>query len=281
MLEIKRSIMPITPYNHVYLPERIIKLQLMIYLRKVKLKDHNLISGDPERLKFPYCTASVRYMDMLEFRKPVTFLVGENGIGKSTLLEAMMYLYDKPDKKAPGMLYDQEANKTYANNLHENIILEEDLSPADHFSFRAEAFFNHAALLDARSDYEEFLYGKSYILQQYGGRKLLEQSHGESFLNTFLNYSGRGTLFILDEPEAALSPQRQLTLLVRINELVKQNSQLIISTHSPILMAYPDADIYTIQEDGITLTPYEETEHYQLTKYFLNHTEQMLRELIR
>lgn len=86
-------------------------------------------------------------------------------------------------------------------------------------------------------------------------------------------------LYILDEPEAALSPQRQLSLLVRIKELVDQGCQLIISTHSPILMAYPGADIYNIDEDGARLTSFEETEHYQLTKYFLTHTEQMLREL--
>ena len=98
-------------------------------------------------------------------------------------------------------------------------------------------------------------------------------------LSTFLNYAGRNTLFILDEPEAALSPQRQLALLVRIHELVAQGCQLIISTHSPIIMAYPDADIYSIEEDGAHISPYEETQHYQLTKYFLTHTEQMLREL--
>ena len=122
-------------------------------------------------------------------------------------------------------------------------------------------------------------YGRDYSMARYGGRRLLEQSHGESFLSTFLNYGERNMLYILDEPEAALSPQRQLSLIVRIKELVDQGCQLIISTHSPILMAYPEADIYNIDEDGARLTPFEETEHYQLTKYFLTHTQQMLREL--
>ena len=121
---------------------------------------------------------------------------------------------------------------------------------------------------------------KIYAYKAYGGRSLLEQSHGESFLSAFLNYASRNTLFILDEPEAALSPQRQLALLVRIHELVNNGCQLIISTHSPILMAYPDADIYAIDDTGAHITPYEETEHYQLTKYFLTHTEQMMKELL-
>mgnify|MGYP000367504335 CR=1 FL=1 len=108
----------------------------------------------------------------------------------------------------------------------------------------------------------------------------MEQSHGESFLCAFLNYASRNTLFILDEPEAALSPQRQLALLVRIHELVNNGCQLIISTHSPILMAYPNAAFTPSMIPEPHVTPYEETEHYQLTKYFLTHTEQMMKELL-
>lgn len=253
----------------------------MIYLEQVKLNDPTWIEGNVEELKYPFRAPAVRYMESIVFRKPVTFLVGENGAGKSTLLEAIMYKYTERDENDPGMLYDgEEAFKSLANVLPEHITLVETRKPRDHFFFRAESFFNHASMLDDKSREEMSKYGRDYSLKAYGGRSLLEQSHGESFLTTFLNHLGRNTFFILDEPESALSPQRQLALLVRMKELVTQGCQLIISTHSPILMAYPDADIYAIDEDGARITPYEETEHYQLTRYFLTHTEQMLKELL-
>ena len=211
----------------------------------------------------------------------VTLIVGGGFHGKSTLLEAMMSKYEERDEEEPGMLYDgTEAYKIYANVLPEHIKLIETRKPEKHFFFRAGFFFNHAAELDRQAQLELRKYSKIYAYKAYGGRSLLEQSHGESFLSAFLNYASRNTLFILDEPEAALSPQRQLALLVRIHELVNNGCQLIISTHSPILMAYPNADIYAIDDTGAHITPYEETEHYQLTKYFLTHTEQMMKELL-
>ena len=235
----------------------------MIYLKQVKLLDPDLVAGDPEELKYPYKAPAVRFTESFIFRKPVTFLVGENGAGKSTLLEAMMSKYEERDEEEPGMLYDgTEAYKIYANVLPEHIKLIETQKP------------EKQAQLELRK------YSRIYAYKAYGGRSLLEQSHGESFLSAFLNYASRNTLFILDEPEAALSPQRQLALLVRIHELVNNGCQLIISTHSPILMAYPNADIYAIDDTGAHVTPYEETEHYQLTKYFLTHTEQMMKELL-
>lgn len=252
----------------------------MIYLKQVKLTNPSEVEGPVEDLKYPFRAAAVRYIESIIFRKPVTFLIGENGAGKSTLLEGIMFKYEERDENDQGMLYDGiEAWKSYSNVLPQCIHLIEERKPFDHFFFRAESFFEHAAETDRKSMNDIRKYGRDYTLGEYGGRRLLEQSHGESFLSTFLNYGGRNTLFILDEPEAALSPQRQLALLVRIHELVAQGCQLIISTHSPILMAYPDADIYSIEEDGAKITPYEETQHYQLTKYFLTHTEQMLKEL--
>ena len=239
----------------------------MIYLKQVKLLDPDLVAGNPEELKYPYKAPAVRFTESFIFRKPVTFLVGENGAGKSTLLEAMMSKYEERDEEEPGMLYDgTEAYKIYANVLPEHIKLIETRKPEKHFFFRAESFFNHAAELDRQAQLELRKYSKIYAYKAYGGRSLLEQSHGESFLSAFLNYASRNTLFILDEPEAALSPQRQLALLVRIHELVNNGCQLIISTHSPILMAYPNADIYAIDDTGAHITPYEETEHYQLVK---------------
>lgn len=252
----------------------------MIYLKQVKLLNPEEVKGPLEDLKYPFKAAAVRHIDSIVFRKPVTFLVGENGAGKSTLLEGIMFKYEERDEGKQGMLYDGvEAWKSYSNVLPQCIRLIEERKPFDHFFFRAESFFDHAAEIDAKSMKDILKYGRDYSMGAYGGHRLLEQSHGESFLSTFLNYAGRNTLFILDEPEAALSPQRQLALLVRIRELVEQGCQLIISTHSPIIMAYPGADIYSIEEDGAYITPYEETQHYQLTKYFLTHTEQMLKEL--
>lgn len=252
----------------------------MIYIQQIRLTDPEVVAGPVEELKYPYNAAAVRYMESILFRKPVTFLVGENGIGKSTLLEAVMFKYEERDEKEKGMLNDGwEGLKIYANVLPENIYLEEIAKPDHHFFFRAESFFDFARELDKKSMKEIIRYGRDYTMAPYGGRRLLEQSHGESFLNTFLHFGGTNMLYILDEPEAALSPQRQLALLVRIRELTQQGCQLIISTHSPILMAYPGADIYMIDETGARLTPYQETEHYQLTKYFLTHTDQMLREL--
>lgn len=118
------------------------------------------------------------------------------------------------------------------------------------------------------------------FMKSYGGISLHNQSHGESFMAIMKNrFSGHG-LYILDEPEAALSPSRQMAMLALMKRLVDQDSQFIISTHSPILMAYPEAEIIELDETGFKSTPYKETTHYRLTNYFLNNTEQMLNELM-
>ena len=118
------------------------------------------------------------------------------------------------------------------------------------------------------------------IIQSYGGVSLHRQSHGESFLSIVLNrFSGNG-LYILDEPEAALSPMKLMYLLAAIHELVKNNSQFIISTHSPILMAYPGAEILELTVHGISSVSYKETEHFQTTLRFLENPEKMLRYLL-
>ena len=168
----------------------------MIYLKQVKLLDPDLVAGDPEELKYPYKAPAVRFTESFIFRKPVTFLVGENGAGKSTLLEAMMSKYEERDEEEPGMLYDgTEAYKIYANVLPEHIKLIETQKPEKHFFFRAESFFNHAAELDRQAQLELRKYSRIYAYKAYGGRSLLEQSHGESFLCAFLNYASRNTLF--------------------------------------------------------------------------------------
>lgn len=231
-----------------------------------------------EDAKYPYGVPAVRHIESFEFDQPVSFLVGENGMGKSTVLEALMAQMPTDQN----MMYDGEdywTVKIAANDLDKQIKPVFDARPQETFCFRAESFFNYADKIDRIAMRQSFDFGKSYVLDRMGGHMLLQQSHGESFMSLFLNYSNKNTLFLLDEPEAALSPQRQLSLLVRIHELAEAGCQFIISSHSPILLAYPGAKIYQIEEEGIHVIPYEETEHYTLTKYFLNHTDRMLREL--
>ena len=145
--------------------------------------------------------------------------------------------------------------------------------PSDGFFLRAESFYNVASEVDRLDEIQP-------LISSYGGRSLHGQSHGESFLSLVSNRFGGNGIYILDEPEAALSPSRQLSLMIEIDSLVKKNSQFIIATHSPILLAFPNADIFVLSEEGITLTPYENTEHFILTKRFLNDHEKMVKYLL-
>ncbi|HEX4451361.1 MAG TPA: AAA family ATPase [Kofleriaceae bacterium] len=151
--------------------------------------------------------------------------------------------------------------------------------PRDGFFLRAESYFNVATEIE-RLDAEPA--GGAPLIGSYGGVSLHEQSHGESFL-ALANHRFRGHgLYILDEPEAALSPQRQLTLLSIINDLVEQRaSQLVIATHSPILMAYPNARIYRLAANGIDRVAYEDTEHYKITRDLLSSPERYFKTLFR
>ena len=137
--------------------------------------------------------------------------------------------------------------------------------PKDGFFLRAESFFNVATEVD-----------RIGVIDSYGGKSLHEQSHGESFLALLMNRFGGKGLYLLDEPEAALSPQRQLAVLSRIHDLVSDDSQFVIATHSPILMAYPNATIYGFSQDGVRKIDYYETEHYQVTHDFLANPKRML-----
>lgn len=141
------------------------------------------------------------------------------------------------------------------------------------FFLRAESFYHFASHIDelAREDRRAY--------DSYGGRSLHEQSHGESFLSLFKNRFGRRGIYLLDEPEAALSPARQLVFLSMIHELAR-TSQLIIATHSPILLGYPHADIYNFNESPVRLTAYEETDHYRITRRFLENRSFYLQELL-
>jgi predicted ATPase len=148
--------------------------------------------------------------------------------------------------------------------------------PRDGYFLRAESFFNVATEIEHLDDGP----GGPPVINSYGGRSLHEQSHGESFLALLMErFGGRG-LYILDEPEAALSPQRQLAVLSRIHDLALDDSQFVIATHSPILMAYPDAWIYQCGSEGLSRIDYRDTDHYKVTRDFLTSPERMLKMLM-
>lgn len=202
----------------------------------------------------------------LEFTNPVTFFVGENGSGKSTLLEAIAIA---AGFNAEGGSRDFvfSTRRTHSD-LCDLITPIRTITPKDGFFLRAESFYNTASYLDENS-----------TMKRYGGVSFHEQSHGESFLSLVTNrFEGNG-LYIMDEPEAALSPQRLLTLLVLMDELVKKSSQFIIATHSPIIMAFPGADIIQFSENGMERVGYRETESYRITKQFMDDPERMIKYL--
>lgn len=211
----------------------------------------------------------------LEFDRPVTFLVGENGTGKSTLLEAIAV--------ACGFNPEGGTRNFSFSTRETHSVLGEYLTPGrkrypkDGFFLRAESFYNVATNID---ELDEGPCAAPRLIDSYGGVSLHKQSHGESFLALVQNRFGGHGLYLLDEPEAALSPSRLLTLLGEMHMLVKEDSQFIVATHSPILMAYPGARIYELSGEGIQAVAYKETEHYQLTKRFLDDPERMLRYLL-
>jgi predicted ATPase len=234
-----------------------------IWLRGLRLRREEVPSFE----QYPFCLPTIRHLDEITLRSPVTFLVGENGTGKSTLLEAIAAAWGfNPEGGSRNFLF---ATQPSHSALHEHLrLIRNPGRPSDGFFLRAESFYNVATEVDRLG-----------MESAYGGTSLHEQSHGESFLAVFMDRFFGGGLYLLDEPEAALSPSRQLSVLLRMHDLVRQKSQFIIATHSPILMGYPGADILLLDESGIKRVNYEETEHYIVTREFLNGRERMLAEL--
>jgi predicted ATPase len=221
---------------------------------------------------FPFSIPAIGSLQTIEFDRPVTFFVGENGAGKSTLLEAI----------AIGMGLNPEGGsrnfKFATRESHSSLSKFLRLSRSarrvrDSYFLRAESYFNVATEIEALD--REPAFGPP-IINSYGGKSLHEQSHGESFFSLFMNRLGGNGLYFFDEPEAALSPRRQLSFLSRLHDLVKEGSQFLIATHSPILMAYPDAAIHVLDDGPPRHIEYRDTEHYGVTRTFLNDTEGML-----
>jgi len=227
--------------------------------------DWDKISGDSYLRQIP----SIKDLDFLEFNCPVTFFVGENGSGKSTLLEGIAVAYGfNPEGGTRNYSFS-----TYNSHseLHQAIRLAKGLGRSGWgYFYRAESFYNVAT---AEDEYSHGSGGKPLHLHQ--------KSHGESFVTMALaNFNGSG-LYILDEPEAALSPQRQLSLMYQISECAKQGAQFIIATHSPILLGLPGAEILTFDDGKVHPCSYEETDSYKVTEMFINDRGRLLNELLK
>lgn len=230
----------------------------MLYLQSIEKRAEKI--SDPEA--YPFCLPAVRALDVLRLDAPVSFFVGENGSGKSTLLEAIAVAWgfnpEGGSRNFAFSTYDSHSALSGALRL-----VKGTTRARDGFFLRAETFYNAATYLEKLDEIEAFA---PPILDSYGG-SLHTQSHGESFMSLFVNrLNGRG-LYIFDEPEAALSVNRQFAFLRRLDELVKAGGQFLIATHSPILMAYP-GQIYAVDR-GLQPVSYRETDAYQLTRRFL------------
>lgn len=240
------------------------------YLQRVYRRDD--ASGSEG---FPFSLPFVPELD-LRFAHPVTFFVGENGSGKSTLIEAIADLCDLPvsgggrNELAAG--HGPERGSVLAGGLRAAFAAR----PRDGYFFRAEFLAHFASLLDERQrdeDFKEDAYGR------YGGKSLHARSHGEAFLAVLRSWMTPG-IFLMDEPESALSPQRQLALLARVADLAREgHSQFIIATHSAILLTFPSAEIISFDDPGLGRIPLEDTAHYQITRGILDAPERYWRHL--
>ena len=235
-----------------------------LYLTGLQIKWDNIVRDSYLRR-----IEAIRDLDELKFQSPVTFFVGENGSGKSTLLEAIAIAYGfNPEG---GTINYSFSTYDSHSELCDAIRLIRSYPKAKWGYFlRAESFYNVATA----EDYYSKMPGSKAVPQEFH-----KKSHGESFLALVQNSFSEKGLYILDEPEAALSPQRQLTLLLEMSKCVKNDSQFIVVTHSPILLGYPDADILSFDDGTIEPVSYEDTQSYQITKMFVNERKHILKHL--
>jgi predicted ATPase len=241
------------------------------FIKSVSLKKELIGSFD----EYPFCLPAVKSLDGLKFHPKVTYIIGENGTGKSTILESIATAYGfNPEGGSRNFTFSTADSHSGLFNFIR--LVKGARRPKDGFFLRAESYYNVATYIDQLDS--EMSYGPQ-IKNSFGGKSLHEQSHGESFFSLFQHRLRGNGMYIFDEPEAALSPMRQLSFIARMHDLIETGSQFIIATHSPVIMAYPESYIYEIG-DGIKKVSYEETEHYQIMKSFINNREKMLRELM-
>jgi predicted ATPase len=235
-----------------------------LFLRAIKLKRNQV----PSFKEYPFSIPAIHHLQELRINSPVTFFIGENGTGKSTLLEAVAV--SAGFNAEGGSRNFRFSTRATHSNLSEYLqLVRSGVRPRDGYFLRAESFYNVASAADE--------YG---VNQFYGGDSLHAQSHGESFMALVLHrLKGKG-LYFFDEPEAALSPTRQLSLMAAMQGLVVKDSQFVIATHSPILLGYPGAEILQFGTGPVTPVAYQDTEHYIVTRAFLERPERMLRELM-
>lgn len=238
-----------------------------MYLREISKRDGQMQDHD----RYPFNIPAIRSLDRMILKRNVTFLVGENGTGKSTLLEAVAYQCGF--HTAGGGRNNQFDLASSDSSLGDAIRLSWMPKVNQGFFLRAESFYRFATHIDELAAEDPAAY------DYYGGKSLHAQSHGESFFSLFRNRFGQRGIYLLDEPEAALSPQRQIQFLGILHELQK-TAQFIIATHSPILMGYPFADIYQFDSESISTIGYKDTDHYQVTRRFLENRDFYLKALL-
>lgn len=238
----------------------------MEYLKEI----YRIKTEDFEENSYLKNIPSIKNFQGLKVEKPVTFFVGENGSGKSTLLEAIaIALGLNPEGGSKNFNFATKETHSELGKLLE--IARGPRREEDGFFLRAESFYNVATEVE-----ELAVSGPANFYDSYGGKPLHDQSHGESFRSLILNRFRPKGIYLLDEPEAALSPTSQMSLLCVIDELVKKDSQFIIASHSPIILAYPNADIFEFNQKGLEKKSYKETEAYSVTKVFLDDPERMM-----
>ena len=246
----------------------------MPFIRAVDI-DWDMISQDSYLRDIP----ALRLDGLLDLGGGVTFFVGENGTGKSTLLEGIAVAWGF-NPEGGGKNYHFSTYDSHSE-LHRAVKLVRNPNKPRHSYFlRAESFYNVASKAE---EYRVSGLGESSeedFYARFGGKALHHQSHGESFMHLAEGEFRPGGLYLLDEPEAALSPQRQLSLLVLIHDLTRQGAQFIIASHSPILLGLPGAEILTFDDGAIHPCSWRETESYRVTELFINQRERLLRQLL-
>lgn len=244
-----------------------IKKQYINYFEIVreKISDQN---------SYPFNIPALKNIAKVELHPHVTFIIGENGTGKSTLLEALAVQYGF-NAEGGSKNFSFSTQRTHSPLSQCIRIGKGIIAPKDGFFLRAESFYNAASYLDVLQKEDP----KKRALKAYGNKSLHEQSHGESFFSLFTHRFGGHGVYILDEPEAALSAQRQLAFLVRLHELVNMKSQFIIATHAPLLLSYPHSKIIELSDSGYKTIQFSDTEPFIVHKAFLNDPARMLKEL--